>query len=531
MSEFPSSYYGLLTSIHQPLTQEDVAHYFDLTPCRLSNNNATNNSANNNSSNNNEYISQTVDEEAFNDLLNTNPSVITSFHFPPIQSVALSSASDSSYDIVLSSSDTVLNLPESILQLLLSSISISTYPNTFHQPSICPDPSSTHAFARVIPLTVHDVYGVECIVKNSTNAGMSRAFKGSKLAVSDLLREGREEAKKYYQSLLETPLAHTLLSFPLAVSLHPKLSALPSFGSMLPRQMGERWKELVEGRVKGGEGKAEREWNEGDWEGVREGGKGVELKTQIIIDTLDRVENGCRTIKTKIEGRKDEQIGVWCSGVLGVNVIESCQTDMSHACNAHFSQISSYNSGIKNALGVLRKAGRLGEEAKAVDEEGDVVEMAEGMAREARDNFQDSMKDAMAYIRRGMRVAAQELASGEIDRVSDAKRRWEDLRNIAGFSDEEIEESRKRIDRVREAVQLTVQFTETEDGELVSIPSGEEENLNGGAGGWEGGGGVGADVLSQSMEDLENLVDGLMEWGDHGGGFEGSFGDDTGDTK
>jgi hypothetical protein len=162
--------------------------------------------------------------------------------------VALSSASDSSYDIVLSSSDTVLNLPESILQLLLSSISISTYPNTFHQPSICPDPSSTHAFARVIPLTVHDVYGVECIVKNSTNAGMSRAFKGSKLAVSDLLREGREEAKKYYQSLLETPLAHTLLSFPLAVSLHPKLSALPSFGSMLPRQMGERWKELVEGR-------------------------------------------------------------------------------------------------------------------------------------------------------------------------------------------------------------------------------------------------------------------------------------------
>ena len=124
----------------------------------------------------------------------------------------------------------------------------------------------------------------------------------------------------------------------------------------------------------------------------------------------------------------------------GVNVIESCQTDMSHACNAHFSQISAYNSGIKNALGVLRKAGRLGEEAKAVDEEGDVVEMAEGMAREARDNFQDSMKDAMAYIRRGMRVAAQELASGEIDRVSDAKRRWEDLRNIAGFSDEEIED-------------------------------------------------------------------------------------------
>jgi hypothetical protein len=290
--------------------------------------------------------------------------------------------------------------------------------------------------------------------------------------------------------------------------------------------------------VKGGEGKAEREWNEGDWEGVREGGKGLELKTQKIIDALDKVENGCRIIKTKTEARKDEQIGVWCSGILGVNVIEACRTDMSHACNAHFSQIFAYNSGIKNALGVLRRAGRLGEEAKAVDEEGDVVEMAEGMAREARDNFQDSMKDAMAYIRRGMKAAAQELANGEIKRTSDAKKRWEDLRNIGGFSDEEIEESRKRIDRVREAVQLTVQFIETEDGELVSIPSGEEEVENGGTGAGEGrgvhgGGGGGAcegDGTNKLTESMENLVDGLIEWGDQGGGgFEGSFEDESED--
>ena len=37
---------------------------------------------------------------------------------------------------------------------------------------------------------------------------------------------------------------------------------------------------MVEGRVRGGEGKAEREWREGEWEGVREGGKGVEIRAE-----------------------------------------------------------------------------------------------------------------------------------------------------------------------------------------------------------------------------------------------------------
>ena len=62
---------------------------------------------------------------------------------------------------------------------------------------------------------------------------------------------------------------------------------------------------------------------------------------------------------------------------------------MSHVSNVHCKQVSAYNTGIKSALDVLKKAVRLGEEAKAVDGEGDVVEMAEGMAREARDNFQE----------------------------------------------------------------------------------------------------------------------------------------------
>jgi len=72
-----------------------------------------------------------------------------------------------------------------------------------------------------------------------------------------------------------------------------------------------------------------------------------------------------------------------------VNVLETSKASMSHVSNVHFKQVSAYNTGIKSALDVLKKAGRLGEEAKAVDGEGDVVEMAEGMAREARDNFQE----------------------------------------------------------------------------------------------------------------------------------------------
>eukprot|EP00520_Triparma_pacifica_P010610 CAMPEP_0118656670 /NCGR_PEP_ID=MMETSP0785-20121206/13608_1 /TAXON_ID=91992 /ORGANISM="Bolidomonas pacifica, Strain CCMP 1866" /LENGTH=227 /DNA_ID=CAMNT_0006549535 /DNA_START=185 /DNA_END=865 /DNA_ORIENTATION=+ len=222
---FPQSYFSLLTSLHDPLLEEQVGLYFNLKSCKLKSCKGK---------------PRVVDEEAFNDLLNTNPSVITSFHFPPIESVTLSDSSDSSYDILLSSSSTPLHLPSSTLHLLLSSISINTYPSTFHQPHVHPDPFSTHAFARVIPHQVHDEHGVECIVKNSTNKGMSRAFKGDKGGVGDMIREGKEEAKRYYHTLLDTPLAHTLLSFPLAVSLHPKLSALPSFGSMLPRVVGER---------------------------------------------------------------------------------------------------------------------------------------------------------------------------------------------------------------------------------------------------------------------------------------------------
>ena len=70
------------------------------------------------------------------------------------------------------------------------------------------------------------------------------------------------------------------------------------------------------------------------------------------------------------------------------------------------------------------------------------------------------MMEAMVHIRRGMKVAADEMARGEIEMAREERRRWKELRDLGGFGDGEIELSLRRIDRAREEVQVEVRSDE-----------------------------------------------------------------------
>jgi len=60
---------------------------------------------------------------------------------------------------------------------------------------------------------------------------MSLAFKPSEVRteIMELVREGNSTVKKWAREVMDTPIAHTLLKVPLAISLHPKVSGREKF--------------------------------------------------------------------------------------------------------------------------------------------------------------------------------------------------------------------------------------------------------------------------------------------------------------